>query len=46
MEWERAVLVSNSGAFGVAREEEFDGVDGSLPHGCLVDGEVADVVGL
>ncbi len=46
MEWKGAILVPYGGALGVAAEKELNGVDRCLPHCCLVDGEVADVVGL
>jgi len=46
VEREGAVLVPYGSTFGVAAEEELDGVDWCLPHCCLVDWEVADVVGL
>ena len=46
MEWERSILVSNGGTFRVSAKEKFDGLDGCLPHGSLVDGEVTYVVWL
>jgi len=46
MKRKRPILVPNSGTFGIAGKKKFYGLNRCLPHSCLVDGKISNIIGL